>query len=159
VQLSQQDFIGFVQDATARFGVAPAQLMFEVTETAIMRSPEQAIEALEELKRLGFALALDDFGTGLSSLSYLKQLPVDKIKIDRAFVKDIPQDEEDMRLTQAIISMASRLHLQLIAEGVETLEQVEFLIANGCFEAQGYYYHKPSPAREMEALLRPLGGG
>lgn len=154
VQLGQPDFIGFVEDAVRHHDIAPARLMFEITETAIMRSPEKVIAALHRLEALGFGLALDDFGTGLSSLSYLKQLPVDKLKIDRSFIRDIPGDEEDMRLTQAIIRMAKSLDLQLVAEGVETAEHVAFLVANGCFEAQGYRYHKPSPAAEVERLFR-----
>ncbi|QKI88740.1 putative bifunctional diguanylate cyclase/phosphodiesterase [Thiomicrorhabdus xiamenensis] len=153
VQLTQRDFIEFVEKAIKRYDIAPENLMFEVTETAIMRSPEQALDILNKLKELKFGLALDDFGTGLSSLSYLKKLPVDKIKIDRAFIKDIPEDKEDMNLTKTIIAMARNLNLDIIAEGVETQEQIEFLTNNGCYEAQGYYYHKPSSAKDMHPML------
>lgn len=153
VQLNQQDFIDFVQKTVDRYGIEPSQLMFEVTETAIMRSPERANETLNRIKKLGFGLALDDFGTGLSSLSYLKKLPIDKIKIDQSFVRDIPVDKEDMRLVQAIVRMANSLNLELIAEGVETEEQSRFLVANECYEAQGYYYYKPCDAGQIQQIL------
>lgn len=154
VQLAQRDFLQFVEQNVQFYGIEPEKLMFEVTETAIMRSPEQSIELLNQLKRLGCSLALDDFGTGLSSLSYLKKLPVDKIKIDRTFIKDIPEDVEDMNLTKTIIAMAKNLNLKLIAEGVETESQIDFLIQNGCHQAQGYYYHKPCDAEEMSGILK-----
>lgn len=154
VQLGQRDFLQFVEQNVQFYGIAPEKLMFEVTETAIMRSPEQSLELLNQLKHLGFSLALDDFGTGLSSLSYLKKLPVDKIKIDRTFIKDIPDDIEDMNLTKTIIAMAKNLDLKLIAEGVETDSQIEFLIHNGCHQAQGYYYHKPCDAQDMSEILK-----
>ncbi|MBO1923627.1 bifunctional diguanylate cyclase/phosphodiesterase [Thiomicrorhabdus sp. 6S3-12] len=153
IQLTQKDFIPFVEQAVKRHDIAPNKLMFEVTETAIMRSPEQAMEILNKLKQLGFGLGLDDFGTGLSSLSYLKKLPVDKIKIDQSFIRDIPHDEEDMNLTKTIIAMANNLNLKVIAEGVETEEQIAFLTDNSCYEAQGYYYHKPCDAIEMHSIL------
>jgi len=154
VQLAQRDFISFVEHNLHYYEINPTKLMFEVTETAIMRSPEQSVEILNKLKGLGVGLALDDFGTGLSSLSYLKKLPIDKIKIDRAFIKDIPEDEEDMSLTKTIIAMAENLNLQLIAEGVETEPQIEFLIKSGCHHAQGYFYHKPCNSKDMSEILK-----
>ncbi|NOR57519.1 MAG: EAL domain-containing protein, partial [Sulfurimonas sp.] len=128
-------------------------LMFEVTETQIMGNPEQTIVMLKKLKEIGVGLAVDDFGTGHSSLSYLKRLPVDKIKIDQSFVRDIPDDSDDMELTRAIIAIAKSLRRSVIAEGVETYEQAEFLQENDCLEAQGYLYHKPQNAQAVTKLL------
>ncbi len=125
----------------------------EVTETQIMIDPEASIKMLYELKTLGITLAIDDFGTGHSSLSYLKRLPVDKIKIDQSFVRGVPHEHDDVQLTKTIISMALNLNFFLIAEGVETQEQADFLIENGCFEAQGYLYYRPISAEELESRL------
>ena len=143
VQLNHEDFIDEVKNAIEDSKIAPNIVMFEVTETQVMKNPENSILMLQELKKLGVSMAIDDFGTGHSSLSYIKRLPIDKIKIDKSFVSDIPTDKDDMELTKAIIAIASSLNLEVIAEGVETEEQVLFLIENGCYEAQGYFYYKP----------------
>jgi EAL domain-containing protein (putative c-di-GMP-specific phosphodiesterase class I) len=108
---------------------------------------------LRELKSLGVTLAIDDFGTGYSCLSSLKNLPIHRVKIDRAFVRDVPQDLNDVAITEAIIAMAHRLHLQVVAEGVETIEQEELLRSRGCDEVQGYLYAKPLPADELVKLI------
>ncbi len=118
-------------------------IAIEVTESQIMRDPEEAIEVLGEFKKLGIEISVDDFGTGYSSLSYLKKLPLHKLKIDQSFIHDIPQDEEDMAITKTIIGLTQNLKLDVIAEGVETQEQEQFLIENGCLLAQGYLYDKP----------------
>lgn len=118
-------------------------IAIEVTESQIMRDPEEAIEVLGEFKKLGIEISVDDFGTGYSSLSYLKKLPLHKLKIDQSFIHDIPIDEEDMAITRTIIGLAQNLKLDVIAEGVETQEQEQFLIENGCLLAQGYLYDKP----------------
>lgn len=153
VQLNHEDFIDAVKAAIAESQITPGSLMFEVTETQIMRNPEQAIIMLRQLKALGVTLSIDDFGTGHSSLSYLKRLPVDKIKIDQSFVRDIPEDNDDMILTRAIIALSKSLQLKVIAEGVETKKQAEFLQSNGCFEAQGYLYFKPQDIRSVTKIL------
>ena len=119
-----------------------------------MKNPEQTILTLQEISRLGINISIDDFGTGYSSLSYLKRLPIDTLKIDRSFVKDIPEDEEDVAIVKAVIALARSLNLRVIAEGVETQEQKEFLVKNGCSNIQGYLYAKPMPADEMEKMLR-----
>lgn len=118
-------------------------IAIEVTESQIMRDPHEAVEILGEFKALGLEISVDDFGTGYSSLSYLKRLPIDKLKIDQSFIHDIPNDEEDMAITKTIIGLAKNLKLDVIAEGVETREQEEFLHKNGCELAQGYLYDRP----------------
>jgi diguanylate cyclase (GGDEF)-like protein len=154
IQLNHEDFIDAVKIALFDSRINPVKVMFEVTETQVMRNPEHSIIVLRQLKELGVGLAIDDFGTGHSSLSYLKRLPIDKIKIDQSFVRDIPEDKDDMALTRAIIALSLSLGLDLIAEGVETEEQSGFLKANGCFEAQGYLYYKPIPMADTEAVLK-----
>ena len=118
-------------------------IAIEVTESQIMRNPQEAIEILGEFKALGLEISVDDFGTGYSSLSYLKRLPIDKLKIDQSFIHDIPEDEDDMAITKTIIGLARNLKLDVIAEGVETAEQENFLLQNGCTLAQGYLYDRP----------------
>ncbi len=108
-----------------------------------MGDTDAAIAQLNELKGLGVTLSIDDFGTGYSSLSYLKRFPVDELKIDRSFVKDIPNDTNDMDIVAAIIAMAQKMNLRVVAEGVESKEQVEFLKNNACYLVQGYYFSMP----------------
>lgn len=153
VQLNHEDFIDEVKDALEDSEIAPNLVMFEVTETQVMKNPENSILMLQELKKLGVSMAIDDFGTGHSSLSYIKRLPIDKIKIDKSFVSDIPDDKDDMELTKAIIAIANSIKLEVIAEGVETKEQALFLIESGCYEAQGYFYYKPKNVANITQRL------
>ena len=157
LQLKHTDFFEFVTHTIEESGIPIPQLQFEITETQIMQNPEEAIATLHEFKKLGITLAIDDFGTGHSSLSYLKRLPVDKLKIDQSFVQGLPEDHDDAQLTRTIIAMALNLNKDLIAEGVETQEQARFLVEHGCNEAQGYLYHRPVDATEMEAKLTKRG--
>ncbi|MDD5051525.1 MAG: EAL domain-containing protein [Sulfuricurvum sp.] len=132
----------------------PTCIAIEVTESHIMTNPKQAIKVLGELKALGLEISVDDFGTGYSSLSYLKKLPIDKLKIDQSFIHDIPYDEDDMAITKTIITLAQNLKLEVIAEGVETFEQQQFLIECGCLLAQGYLYSKPLNLDQINKILR-----
>lgn len=135
-------------------GIEPSKLDIEITESMLMGDVEAAIRQLHEFKKLGVSLSIDDFGTGYSSLSYLKRFPVDTLKIDRSFIKDIPQDRDDMEISSAIIAMAQKLNLKLVAEGVETLEQIEFLRKNFCYVIQGYYFSQPLPDDKIEGFLQ-----
>jgi diguanylate cyclase (GGDEF)-like protein len=152
-QLQQNDFISFLTDLIAKTGCREEWIELEVTEDQIMMNPDEAIEILREISRIGVKIAVDDFGTGYSSLSYLKKLPINKLKIDQSFVRDLPNDGEDSAITKAIIALAQSLNLEIIAEGVETGEQKEFLVHNGCENIQGYFYSKPLPADKMKTVL------
>lgn len=152
-QLQQNDFISFLTDLIATTGCREEWIELEVTEDQIMMNPDEAIEILREISRIGVKIAVDDFGTGYSSLSYLKKLPINKLKIDQSFVRDLPNDGEDSAITKAIIALAQSLNLEIIAEGVETGEQKEFLVHNGCENIQGYFYSKPLPADKMKTVL------
>ncbi len=153
-QLQETDFIDMFQKLMQETGCKPEWIELEVTEGQVMKNPENSILVLNAINDMGIKTAVDDFGTGYSSLAYLKRLPIDKLKIDQAFVRDLPDDEEDVAITRAVIALANSLSLRVIAEGVETKEQKEFLVENGCSNIQGYYYSKPIPADEMEVILR-----
>ncbi len=125
-------------------------LELEITEGYTMQKPEEAIKLLKQIRKLGIRLSIDDFGTGYSSLSYLKKLPVNKLKIDRSFIKDIPRHKGDMVLVSAIVAMSKSMHLEVVAEGVETQEQRDFLDSVGCDKLQGYYFSKPMSVDGVE---------
>lgn len=129
-------------------------IAIEVTESHIMQNPNEVIKILGEFQALGLEISIDDFGTGYSSLSYLKKFPINKLKIDQSFIRDIPYDEDDMAITKTIISLAHNLKLDVIAEGVETLEQQEFLLDSGCPLAQGYLYSKPIDTETITLLMK-----
>lgn len=152
-QLHQKDFISILETMLKETECKAEWIELEVTESQIMTNPEEAIKILKQINDMGIKLAVDDFGTGYSSLSYLKRLPIDKLKIDQSFIRDLPEDEEDASITKAVIALSKSLNLRVIAEGVETKEQKEFLIENGCNNIQGYFYGKPMPANEMEKVL------
>lgn len=153
VQIQRGDIVATVGRVLAETGLPPERLELEITETYIMRQAERDIRVLEELRSLGVNLAIDDFGTGQSSLGYLKRLPVDKLKIDRSFVMDIPQDADDAAITRAIVAVGHSLRLKVLAEGVETTEQEAFLKELGCDGVQGYYYSRPLEVAAFEAYL------
>jgi EAL domain-containing protein (putative c-di-GMP-specific phosphodiesterase class I) len=131
-----------------------AQLLeIEITESDAMQSAERALPMLRRLKEQGVGIAIDDFGTGYSSLSYLKRFPVDTLKLDRSFVKGLPDDADDASITLAVITMAHSLGLEVVAEGVETPEQRRFLVTHGCDVMQGYLLSAPVPAEQCERFL------
>ena len=132
----------------------PELLEFELTESMVMQNPEQASKVLAEIKKLGVRLAIDDFGVSYSSLSHLKRFPIDTLKVDRSFIRDIPQDSDDKAITEAIIAMGKSLNLTVVAEGVETLEQETFLRDHACDETQGYYFSRPIAGDRFAELLR-----
>ncbi|SNS09384.1 PAS domain S-box-containing protein/diguanylate cyclase (GGDEF) domain-containing protein [Humidesulfovibrio mexicanus] len=153
-QFAQPDLVGTVSQVLRESGLPSSLLKLELTESALMGDPEAALAAMRRLKALGVSLAIDDFGTGYSSLSYLQRFPVDVLKIDRAFVRDLPCADADGRaLVGAISALAESLRLTLVAEGVETGEQLEILAAIGCEAVQGYLFHPPLSGPELEALL------
>ncbi|WP_176060026.1 EAL domain-containing protein [Paraburkholderia sp. BCC1876] len=152
----QRDIAKLVMQVLAETGLEPQYLELELTESTIMRNAEEAVLMLNELHALGIGLAIDDFGTGYSSLSYLKRFPVDRLKIDRSFVSDIGVSADDETITSAIIALAHSLKLQVIAEGVETSAQLDFLRERECDEMQGFYFAKPMGT---EAIAKLLQGG
>ena len=137
----------------ARHGIPSDSLELEITESMLMHNADSVVAMMREFGEAGILMALDDFGTGYSSLSYLKRFPIDNLKIDQSFVRGIPADQDDCAIARAIISMAKNLRLSVIAEGVETVAQLEFLREAGCDEIQGYYFSRPIPADEFAALL------
>lgn len=153
-QFRQPDFVSRIKAILAATGVHPAMLTLEVTEGLAIEDLSMTITKMTELKALGFHLSIDDFGTGYSSLAYLKRLPFDELKIDRSFVQDAPTDPNDAALVETILAVARHLHLAVVAEGVETIEQIDFLKKHGCRLFQGYFYGKPQPAAEfIQAIL------
>ncbi|WP_016956833.1 EAL domain-containing protein [Catenovulum agarivorans] len=151
-QLFAKNFFDEVMAVIREFDVPPQKIEFEVTESLLMENAKQAVEVMNQLKAEGIKLAMDDFGTGYSSLAYLKHFPIDCVKIDRSFIKDIPHDPLDMELSSAIIAMALKLGLEIVAEGVETQEQSTFLHSQGCRLMQGYYFAKPMPIADVLTL-------
>ena len=142
-----------VRAALAESGLEPQYLELEITEAMVIDDIEQSIEKLHQLKQLGVRLAIDDFGTGYSSLSYLKRLPVHRLKIDQTFVRDLSSDPDDAAIAEAIINLGHTMGLMVIAEGVETEDQIAYLKTKGCDELQGYYFSPPVPAADFEAWL------
>jgi EAL domain-containing protein (putative c-di-GMP-specific phosphodiesterase class I) len=134
-------------------GLDPSRLELEITESVVMSNGESAVDVLHQLKSIGVQIALDDFGTGYSSLAYLKRFPIDTLKVDRSFIRDVPTDCGDMEITRAIIAMAHGLKLKVVAEGVETVEQLEFLRNERCDAVQGYLLCRPLPENEVAAVL------
>ncbi|AXK38140.1 EAL domain-containing protein [Crenobacter cavernae] len=149
LQFRQQDLTAVIEDALTEYGLSGDCLDVEVTETVVMEDAEATLAAIKRIKAMGLSLSIDDFGTGYSSLSYLKRFKADKLKIDRSFVRDIPGDSDDAAITRAIINMAKYLNMQVVAEGVETREQWDFLAGEGCDLVQGYLVAKPMPAAEF----------
>jgi EAL domain-containing protein (putative c-di-GMP-specific phosphodiesterase class I) len=153
-QLHSSNFTSAIDSALKISSLSPEFLDLELTESSVMQRRKHSINILHELKERGIHLSIDDFGTGYSSLSNLKRISIDKLKIDRSFISDISDNPDATTIIEAIIAMAQSMNLQVLAEGVETLKQFDFLSEIGCDQIQGYLASKPVPAREMEQLLR-----
>lgn len=153
-QFKDVDIARTVVQALEQSGLPAGMLELELTESMLMHDTKRVLRTLETLKEIGVSLAVDDFGTGYSSLSYLKMFPIDYLKVDRSFVMDVPNDPNNEAIVRAIIAMAHGLGLKVIAEGVETAAQLDFLLAQGCDEIQGYYFSKPLPPDGLKAFLK-----
>jgi EAL domain-containing protein (putative c-di-GMP-specific phosphodiesterase class I) len=143
-----------VRGALAHSSLPPGQLVLELTESMLMENATDSIEMLNELKEMGLKLAVDDFGTGYSSLTYLSRFPLDELKIDRSFVSGLPGERHSLAIVGAIIALARELNLRVVAEGVETREQLQFLRARECDEYQGYLCSRPAPPEAFAILMR-----
>jgi EAL domain-containing protein (putative c-di-GMP-specific phosphodiesterase class I) len=153
-QFAQEGLVEFVDMALQESGMDPTCLELELTESMAMNSTEHFMAKLRKLKAMHVRLSIDDFGTGYSSLSYLKRFPLDRLKIDKSFIRDIATNSDDAAITCAIIALAHSLDFKVIAEGVEMQEQLSFLHANKCDEFQGYYFSKPLSASAFSTLMR-----
>jgi EAL domain-containing protein (putative c-di-GMP-specific phosphodiesterase class I) len=152
-QFRQPDFVAQVQQALVDSGAPPARLKLELTESLVLDDVEDTIKKMQALRDLGVGFSMDDFGTGYSSLSYLTRLPLEQLKIDQSFVRNLPDNHNDAMIVQTIINLARSLGLAVIAEGVETEAQRQFLEQNGCPTCQGYLFGKPMNLAEFERML------
>ena len=153
-QFQQRDFAEQVLSTLRRTGAKPDRLKLEITESLMVANVESVIAKMNALKGSGVTFSLDDFGTGYSSLSYLKRLPLDQLKIDQGFVRDILSDANDASIARMVIALGESMGLSVIAEGVETAAQLDFLSALGCHAYQGYLFSRPLPVEALEALVR-----
>jgi diguanylate cyclase (GGDEF)-like protein/PAS domain S-box-containing protein len=153
VEFRNDQFLGSISTILKETGLKPGYLELELTESVLMQHAEFSVPVLQKLKAMGVRLAIDDFGTGYSSLSYLRQFPIDTLKVDQSFIHEINADTDEATIISAVINMGCRLKHRVIAEGVETAEQLAFLRAHGCDEGQGYYFARPMPAEETAKLL------
>ncbi len=153
-QFGDEGLLAEITSALTDSGMSPSLLELEITEGMVMQNPERTVQKLDRLRAMGVRLSIDDFGTGYSSLAQLKRFPIDTLKIDRSFINDIPADSEDVAITEAIIAMAKSLDLTVVAEGVETAEQMQFLQGQRCDEMQGYFFSKPISAEQLAILVR-----
>src|SRR5262249_39236362 len=152
-QFRQESLIETARGALEAAGLEPRYLELELTESAVMHDAESSVQIMRRLSDLGLRISVDDFGTGYSSLSYLRRLPLDKLKIDGSFIRHVVTSRDDAEIVRAIVSLAHSLHLKVIAEGVETAEQLAFLRSLGCDQYQGYHCSPPLPPAEFIALL------
>lgn len=153
-QIIEGDLIASIRQALIDHRIDPHWLEIELTESSLMENTSHTIASLQTLQQLGVKVSIDDFGTGYSSLAYLRRFPIDKLKIDIAFIREVTSNPQDAAIARTIIELAHSLNLQVIAEGVETPEQLAFLTANGCDQVQGYLFSRPLPIRELEDFLR-----
>jgi len=155
--ITQTDFLENALSTTARYDINPEQMQFEITEGLLMYQPEKAREMLEACCDAGFKIAIDDFGTGYCSLAYLHQYPIDTLKIDRSFVRDIAKDKYSLELSKSIIALGKGLDMSIVAEGVEGIEEAKILKDLGCEASQGFYFSKPLPGEDILAFLVEKG--
>ncbi|HTD04619.1 putative bifunctional diguanylate cyclase/phosphodiesterase, partial [Undibacterium sp.] len=153
-QFKQKNIVSLVKKVLDESGCRPEWLELEITESVVMEDPQSATDTLQELSDMGVHLSIDDFGTGYSSLSYLKRFPIDTLKIDQSFVRDISTDADDAAIARAVIALAHSMRLEVVAEGVETIEQLDYLRAQGCDLMQGYYFSRPLPPEDIEKFLK-----
>ena len=153
MQFRRNDLVEHIAEILDATGVPPNRLELEITEGVVMHNEEKSIETMKHLQSLGISLSMDDFGVGYSSLSHLTRFPIDRLKIDRSFISDIPQNVEKAAVVRAIVAMAHSLNLITVAEGVETAEQERFMKAVGCDQFQGYFLSPPVPAPQLELLI------
>jgi EAL domain-containing protein (putative c-di-GMP-specific phosphodiesterase class I) len=153
-QFRQANFVDQVREAIERHAVNPVYLKLELTESLLLDNIEDTIATMNSLNEIGVRFSLDDFGTGYSSLQYLKRLPLNQLKIDQSFIRDLASDSSDKAIVRTVIAMANSLGLGIIAEGVETETQEQLLLGKGCATYQGYLFSKPVPIGEFEALLK-----
>jgi EAL domain-containing protein (putative c-di-GMP-specific phosphodiesterase class I) len=153
-QFRQGNIVSMIRDALDEAGLEPRFLEVELTETTVMTDPEESIAILEKLSKMGVLVSVDDFGTGYSSMSYLRRFPIDKLKIDRSFINEVMSRPDDASIVRAIVSLAHSLRLKVVAEGVESTEQLDFLRKIGCDQYQGFHFSKALPASQFEALVR-----
>jgi EAL domain-containing protein (putative c-di-GMP-specific phosphodiesterase class I) len=158
-QFNEPRYAEDIARTLAHNGIMPSQVELELTEGALLKNPEQIGDSLAELKSMGLKLSLDDFGTGYSSLSLLRRFPLDSVKIDRSFIQGVPEDADSVAVTTAVLMMAQALGLAVVAEGVETEEQREFLASLGCDEIQGFLLSRPVSAEEIVDLVKRTGEG
>ena len=154
VQFEQPDFVRLIEQVLTETGIPAHTVDIEITEGTVINNIEQIIQTLNALRKLGVKVSIDDFGTGYSSLTYLKRLPVDMVKIDQSFVKDVPGDDSSSAIINTIISMADHLELDIIAEGIESIEQVHYLQSHGCQKFQGFFFHQPMTQSHFSSLLK-----
>ena len=153
VQLTTNNLVEVVTDALSAANLDPARLELEIIESTLLGNTEPVLRTLWSLKKLGIEIAMDDFGTGYSSLGYLRKFPFDKIKVDRSFVTDMSAEKESIAIVRAVVGLATGLGITTVGEGVETIEQLDSLRAEGCEQAQGYYFSQPRPASELQAMF------
>jgi len=153
-QMEDKGFLDYFDELLKDKEYLKEKIEFEVTESQIMLNPTEAINTLNEINTKGMSIAVDDFGTGYSSLSYLKKLPISKLKIDKSFVDELPDDVEDVAISKTIISLCENLNLNVIAEGVESQEQINFLLKNNCENIQGYFFSRPISTEDMTKYLK-----
>jgi EAL domain-containing protein (putative c-di-GMP-specific phosphodiesterase class I) len=152
-QLQQADFVPQIIDILQDSGLPPASLILEITESQLMHDNAETLSCLNELASLGVLLALDDFGTGYSSLGYLKRFPLHILKVDKSFIGGTPDDSELSTISRAIIGLGRSLGMEVVAEGVESNAQLDFVVGEGCHYAQGYWFSRPRPAAKLQQLF------